>query len=350
MPDLNKQEIFAVGKWNGIEFSEEDLDDVIANFDRLNDIHHVPLKFGHNDEQEITDGQPAIGWVSKVYREGKKLLADFAHVPTVVAEAIKKKLYRNVSVEILFNVDNDGKKFNHVLDAVALLGADKPAVSGLADLEALLATRAEFSGGHRVMFKTVAGSRAGGSIKPSGDIDMPISEEDFKKLQASVDALTAKIDEKDKIIAEQASTIKASEDKESERIRKEREEKIAATRKTVKDLIDGAVRDKHMTPAIREVYTKQIGLEDDDKVLDIDVEQVKIMCNAVKSVDDKEQGKDVHTDTKYDDIKDPGQRLVKMTQDYQAEHNIKEFKEAFTFVAQANPELHQEYLDSPGEV
>src|SRR5690606_25974082 len=100
MPELRDREIFAVGKWNGLEFTEADLDDIVANFDRLKDIHKVPLKFGHNDEQPITDGQPAIGWVSRVYRKGKKLLADFSDVPSVVVEAIKKKLYRTVSVEL----------------------------------------------------------------------------------------------------------------------------------------------------------------------------------------------------------------------------------------------------------
>jgi hypothetical protein len=159
MPDLKGREIFAVGKWNGMEFDETDLDDIVQNFERLTEIHRVPLKFGHNKEQKITDGQPAIGWVSKVFRQGGKLYADFVDMPRTVFEAIKNKLYRTVSVELLFDVDHDGNRYDHVLDAVALLGADHPAVNTLKDLDALLASRTEFTGGQRMSFETIAGKR-----------------------------------------------------------------------------------------------------------------------------------------------------------------------------------------------
>ena len=133
--ELKGREIFAEGMWNGLNFSSSDLEDIVANFSKLKDDHRVPLKFGHDADHN--DGQPAIGWVERIFKEGTKLFADFTHMPRIVFDAIEQQLYRTISIELLFNVDNDGNKFNHVLDAVALLGADHPAVNSLADLDLL---------------------------------------------------------------------------------------------------------------------------------------------------------------------------------------------------------------------
>lgn len=342
--DLIGREIFAVGKWNGIEFSEEDLDDIVANFERLEDTHKVPLKFGHNDEQPITDGQPAIGWVQRVYREGQKLLADFANVPSTVVQAIKNKLYRSVSVELLFNVDTKGTKFDHVLDAVAILGADHPAVNSLADLDMLLATRTVFSGGHRVTFSVIEGNQT--MENELEDFDM-----DEKQIKALIDKAVAPLQESNKKLEEKnahlEAELSASREKEKEREREVMSEKVSSKRNEIKALLDGSVRDQHMTPAIREVYSKQIGLDDDDKVLDIDVAAVKLMCGSIKSVDDDDKAFHKGRNDILDG--DPADVLIAMTKDYQAQHNERDFRAAFTRVIETNPQLHQEYLDSNGE-
>ena len=100
--ELKGREIFAVGVWNDMEFSGADLDDIVSNFNKLGDTHKVPLKFGHDANH--SDGQPAIGWVSRLFKEGNKLFADFSDMPRTVFEAIKNKLYRTVSIEIRYNV------------------------------------------------------------------------------------------------------------------------------------------------------------------------------------------------------------------------------------------------------
>lgn len=343
--DLKGREIFAVGVWNDIEFSEEDLDDIVSNFEKLKDKHKVPLKFGHNDEQKITDGQPAIGWVEKVYKVGEKLFADFTHMPRTVYEAIKNKLYRTVSIELLFNTDADGAKFNHVLDAVALLGADHPAVNSLADLDALLATRTEFNGGHRVAFETIAGK----PIKLTKEDD----DLDKKEVQAIVDAalepvkneneeLRASIKKKDAEIA------KFTQDKEAETKRK-KEEAVKLARKSVTAVLDAAVRAQTLTPAVREVYAKQIGLDDDERVVDINVEEVKKMFGVTKTDDGDHQqglhGKAGDADKKFDD---PEGELLVLTRKNRAAGET--FQAAFMRTAEANPKLHKAYLDLNGEV
>lgn len=345
MPELKDREIFAVGKWNGLEFDESDLDDIVANFEKLKDVHKPFLKFGHNDEQKITDGQPAIGWVSRVYRNGKKLFADFSDVPNVVYEAIKNKLYRTVSVELLFGVDHKDRRYNHVLDAVALLGADHPAVNTLDDLANLLAARTSFSGGRRVVFETVAGKKT--SIDPTKEEDdMPISEEAFNKLQASVDKLVEKTEAQDKELSTLRRENAELKSEKEDFAKKERESKIKMARDAVNALLDGAVKDKKMTPAVRETYAKQIGVDDDERVQEIDLDQVKLMCGATKGTDASQQGRtggdDVSTDESAED------QLYQKTRENMATTGEKDFSVAFSRVCAANPKLHKEYLDSNG--
>ncbi len=340
--DLIGREIFAVGRWNGMDFSIEDLDDIVANFEKLSDTHKVPLKFGHDADHK--DGQPAIGWVSRVFREGKKLYADFTDMPNKVFEAIKQKLYRTVSIELLFGVKDETKeRFNHVLDAVALLGADQPAVSGLADLDALLATRTIFDGGHRVAFETVAGTSKKFQSTQENEMDekevLALIEKANKPLADANAQLT-----KDLTAAnEQIATFKAQKTEDEKQVK---QDKIKLAREKVVAVLDAAVKGKTMTPAVRETYEKQIGLDDDDRVVNIDVEEIKLMFN----VKDDPKPTGLQEDSKDEiDMTDPEGSLLKMAYSYQADHGEDSFKVAFSRVCAANVELHQAYLDQPGE-
>ena len=339
--ELKGREIFAVGIWNDMEFTEADLDDIVANFEILKDKHHVPLKFGHNEEQPITDGQPAIGWVERVYKVGEKLFADFTHMPRVVYEAVKSKLYRTVSIELLFNTDSEGTKFNHVLDAVALLGEDHPAVNSLADLDALLATRARFAGGRRVAFSTIAGTPK--RMKPKDD------EMDEKKIQELIDKAMAPVLEQNvqlskDLKAEQDKTAQFTRDKADDE-KKAKEAKVKLARKAVTDVLDAAVRAKTLEPATREVYEKQIGVDDDERVITINLEDIKKMFSVPK--DDGKQG--LHGKPGDDDFEDPEAELLSLVRKNQADTGESDFVKCFSRVAAANPKLHKAYLDSNGE-
>ena len=134
--NLNGVEIFSTGIWNGDRYSEKDLDAMIKNFDDVG--FEPPIKLGHNEEQsELQDGQPALGYISKIYKVGSKLVADFKELPKKVFDAIKRGNYKRVSSEIYWNYKANGSTFNRVLKAVALLGADIPAVTNLESIEGL---------------------------------------------------------------------------------------------------------------------------------------------------------------------------------------------------------------------
>lgn len=104
------------------------------------------LKLGHTEAQRFmgqSNGAPNLGIVAKIFREGEKLLANFSNVPDAVVDLIRQRRFTNVSVEIVPNLEFGGKTFSQVLTAVALLGAEMPAIDGLKELAAALFTEVE---------------------------------------------------------------------------------------------------------------------------------------------------------------------------------------------------------------
>lgn len=128
--DLKDVEIFRTGVWNGDRYNVADLDDMVGNFGKVG--FTPPIKLGHAE----ASGAPAHGWIRALRRIGDKLVADFHDLPKAVFKQIKRKQFGPVSSEIFWNLRRDGKVFKRVLKAVALLGAEIPAVSGLKPLHA----------------------------------------------------------------------------------------------------------------------------------------------------------------------------------------------------------------------
>ena len=146
--DLNGMEIGRVGVWNGISFKEEDFDEIAANFNKLkkNDFLNPPVKIGHSEDQSLlsNSGEAAAGWTQKVYRKGQRFYADMTDVPRKVAELLKKKAFRHVSMEIFRNFTGpSGEKVGRTLKAVALLGASTPAIRGMKTLDTILSLYAD---------------------------------------------------------------------------------------------------------------------------------------------------------------------------------------------------------------
>ena len=122
-------EVFGTGTHNGDKYTEADLDDMVVAFGKI-DVRPA-LKIGHAKDKP---GSPAYGWVTNLKRVGTKLIADFESMHDSVIEAIRNKSYDRVSSEIYFNLKRGGETFRRALKAVALLGAEVPAVAGLTPL------------------------------------------------------------------------------------------------------------------------------------------------------------------------------------------------------------------------
>ena len=138
--EIKKLHIFSVGTPVTSDYTEEHLDKLIGNFKELSESESARLKpvlkLTHDEDQESIwkkIGVLGSGFVKDIYREGKKLFADIANVPEVIAEALKNGDINNQpSVEIYRDFeDADGNKFGPALRAVSLLIDDIPKVKGL---------------------------------------------------------------------------------------------------------------------------------------------------------------------------------------------------------------------------
>ncbi len=298
-------EIFAVGKWNGMTFKLKDLNGIVAAFNTLGDNHKVPLKFGHNKEQRMTDGQPSLGWVKSLSVEGDKLIADVTDIPTIVMTAMDKKLYHNVSVELDFDVTHKGNHYPAVLSGVALLGADIPAVNTLKDLTHYLNRDAAFSVGRQAVFSAIAGN------KKQGDADMELDLETLSKTvaklttdmtalaatNATLTAANAELTVKVTKFTTDAATADAAQKKA----------KTDAKRAEVLAVFEEGVKSDLITPAQRGQFTKMLRVEDDVALNAIVVDDVKaLVAGGKKHTFGRAQGKqgksDNDTDTRSPDV------------------------------------------------
>lgn len=102
-------------------FTARDLDAIARRYDPAR--RDAPLTFGHPD----SDRAPAYGWVEKLKSEGGKLYANFSQVPEQVRALVDAGHYRHVSMSLMPDLVT--------LRHVALLGAEQPAIDGLAAVE-----------------------------------------------------------------------------------------------------------------------------------------------------------------------------------------------------------------------
>lgn len=142
--EIRNVEVFAVGTWKAatgtFTATSEMLDQMVRGFNELSakvSGFRPPLKLGHTDAQRFlgqNNGAPALGWVAALRRIGDKVVADFADVPSSLIDLIQKRLYNSVSIEVMPKISYQGLTFENVLSAVAVLGAELPAVKGLKEL------------------------------------------------------------------------------------------------------------------------------------------------------------------------------------------------------------------------
>lgn len=124
-------EVFRTGTWKNDRYDTADLDAMVEAFDKVG--YKPAVKLGHAEKS----GDPAYGWVQRIYRAGQKLLADIEVLPAVY-DQIRRRMFDHVSAEIFWNVDRGDRKYPRALKAVALLGAEIPAVAGLAPLRSVV--------------------------------------------------------------------------------------------------------------------------------------------------------------------------------------------------------------------
>ena len=120
---------------------------MIANYNKqLPEV--VPIKLGHSSPEHIANvakelelspalltgeegkGAAALGKVTQLVRHGDSIIAN-VQAPDKVAGMIKSGYLTGVSSEVFGNYKGNGP----TLSALALLGAERPAIKGMAGLE-----------------------------------------------------------------------------------------------------------------------------------------------------------------------------------------------------------------------
>lgn len=329
-------EVFAAGTWNGDTFSEQDLQDIAKNFNELKDSVKPFLKLGGVDPHKDLVHQPAIGWVDSLRVSSGKLIASIKDIPKIVFEAIKRKLYRRVSSELYQGFKAQGKNYNYVLRAVALLGASVPAVSTLKDLTAYLSEQLSAE-----------------SVK-----QFTFNEEDFKKMPDNDDAL------KIKEFEEKLKTEEAARKSAEEQLAKEQAEFKAFKEQQVKVLRDGnieairafceeGVKAGKIPPFVRDaIFPKDkppmLSFSEDNSVL-LPFEVLRDVFSKTTVIDFSEQGVDGEKARKAEAGKGVGEIVDSRAKEFMKKDGIKNYSDAVQKVLAEDEKLAADYAIDRGK-
>lgn len=260
-------EIFSIGKWNGDEYTRDDLQSMVDAFFETKAGIRPFLKLGHDENQKLlqADGLPSAGWIERVYISGEKLVADFVDIPKKIFDLIQKKAYRKVSSEIFWNLKIGEKIYKRVLGAVALLGTDTPGVMNLNDILSMY--RLNQTSGDLKIYENNAYELKliEYNLNTKGEIEMSKTENEIK-LEYSLNEVQTK---KTELENKNSELEKANQDilKENEELKKfkiEAEKKIQDEKQKAELLerekfVDSLVAEKLCTPSMKNYVMELVG-------------------------------------------------------------------------------------------
>lgn len=167
--DIPDVEIFATGKHHGIEFTDADVQRMVA--DTNAQVGREPfVGVGHDREPDAA----RVGTLANLRAVGGKILADFMNVPQKIVDAIKAGSLPKRSVELCRDFkDKEGSIFPWIIDAVALIGAGHPEVKDLANVDALFAGEGD---GRIVVFTEADWPSEPKEIDVTDNIDAKVEE------------------------------------------------------------------------------------------------------------------------------------------------------------------------------
>jgi hypothetical protein len=142
--EISEMEIFRTGTHNGEPFDEKDLQEIASNYEALKNEVRPKLKITHREKQESLAGLASYGDVVAVYVKklpdgSSRLFASLKNVPKQVMNWIADRRFPERSIEIYpklkLGTKSEDKIYRNVLKAIALLGAEMPAVTGMAPIK-----------------------------------------------------------------------------------------------------------------------------------------------------------------------------------------------------------------------
>lgn len=359
--DINNVEIFATGVWRGnkrVTVTDKTLDDMVNSFNELTskvDGFRPFLKLGHKEMQQFggESGAPSLGFVSKIWREGEKILANFSNVPDALVDLVKSGRYNAVSIEFLPKVSFGGTDYRSVLRAVALLGAELPAVKTLKGLSASLMSDDAYVFEDAEPIETlekeadVPNEATYNQSQVDALVEAAVSkaiDETTASLSESTDNMNSAIAERDEKIA----SLTAAKDQAEANLR----DYVKATDTAeVNALIEKAISEGKITPAEKDKYVALANIEttvklgDDETtpraILESIFKDLPVKVNLSEQSDGEDPQKDFGDEATAGDIIDSKARaLMSATEglDYSA---------AYSQVLASDPDLKARYFEGP---
>ena len=269
--DLDNIEIFEVGKWKGIRFDERDLDEAINNY--KNKVLEPYINLDHNPGLTKTTKDffkvMSLGFVSNLWRKGKKLMANFKQVPKLIGELIQSGALKQRSVEWWLKYKHaNGKVYKNVLEFVTYHGANGvPALSTLADIPKI--------------FKDYENEYKKESIEQSNDdekivIEFKETEEkpmskievekneydgllklksDYVSLQNENNELKEKVEETEKKVEEtekEVEEVKKENEELTEKVEEAEKAKEEDIKTEAKNFVEKLIEDKKILPKFKD--------------------------------------------------------------------------------------------------
>lgn len=336
MSKLFPIEVMSTGVWNGHTFTPADLSEMANNFKKLTDIVKPPIKLGHTKDET---GAPAFGWIKDLKVIGNKLVAYAVDIPDMLMKAIKKKAYRRVSSEVFLDFKYNGKNYGKVFSALALLGAETPAVKDLDDLQAYLTQNTDNG-----TFGKLLAFSAPSDFNYQDDGENNSMDND--KIQTKLEKITDQL----ATLTDQNATLK----KENDALKSEREatkvEQFKAQKKTAKSALvlfcDEKVKAGTMLPAQRDLLCG-----DDAKVEFTEAGEVIISFDQFKAFSElggKVLDKKQHSESgdkgggSFANVQAEVDAKVKL---YMAEQKEKDYQVALDYVLDTDADLAKRYVD-----
>lgn len=359
------KDIFSVGTWNGDKYTHSDLENMVENFDMLNeaDNFRVPFKIDlfkdAKPKKERHGGQPAVGWITSLKKVGNKLIAHIENIPKVIKELIDNKAYKQVSSEVLFNVKHKGKILKRVLSGVALLGIELPAVENLNEFGELYDL--ELDDVEFLKTYIVEGMPESGKNKKEEE------EMELKEMQKKVEDLQSKISHYEKDAETNSEVIKVlkAEKEETEKKYKEIEkasQELTSKKKAeeIENFIKKQKEEGRILPAHESMIqlvmenledVKTVKFAKEDKIVDISV--LKIFENYIESLPkiidfkvksqkgDNKEVKEFQAKPVEEAGSEKEQKLDFLTQKYMKEHEGEkiDYQTALLEISKEHPEL-----------
>lgn len=334
--ELNNVEIFRTGTWNGDKYTVRDLDDIVDSFSKQG--FQVPIKLGHKEES----GDKAFGWVKGIRRIGDKLIADFGDLSENVYNAIKSRSFDSVSSEIFFNLKRGTDVFRRALKAVALLGAEIPAVAGLKPL------RESFTLPTGLMIDSIHAHTLDREDFKMTDAELQIeltkSQEQIKQLTADLEASKKKETETaefKKLQAEYQNTVKELKEMQDQARTNSVEKilesiKVPAYREYLRPLaelsVGGSIAKEY------KIGDKQLSPKDltESLIARINEDAEKMFKTVGGKPVKQTSGKETESDN-------PADELDSEVQAYMKEHSTDDYMKATRSVLAADPDLAERY-------